>query len=824
MESPVLEVVDELRAGLNNAGVVLLEAPPGAGKSTVLPLHLLNEPWLAGKKILMLEPRRLAAKSVAARLAVLDGSELGATIGYRIRFEQKVSAKTRLEVVTEGILTRIIQNEPSLEDVGLLIFDEFHERSIHADLALSLALQLRAILREDLRILIMSATLNKAEILEALPGIPVITASGRQYPIELRYLQQEPDKKLAPVVARMIRKSLTEDSGDILVFLPGSGEIHQTAEVLAEQAVGAEIHTLYGEMPFREQEAALVPARSGVRKVVLATSIAETSLTIEGIKVVIDSGLSRVPKYDPRSGLTRLETIRVPADSADQRAGRAGRLGPGICYRLWTPGIQLNLQPARKPEILEADLTSLLLELYRWGTAPEDLQWITTPVAGSLQQARELLWALEAIDAKGITSKGREMAELPTHPRLAHLLLEARTLSTSHLALACDMAAVLDERDPLRDSGTDLTLRLELIRRFRSGERVGEKSILDRIERNSLHWRKIFQISAAHSHVADGDVGVLLRKAYPERLARQTAPHSERYKLANGRMVKLPDHDPMIREPWLVIAKLDAGTSEGKVFLAAGISQAQVRTDGVRETRVNWDVGRETVVGTEVLRSGALVIDSKPVSKLSDDEVIPVLLEQLRLQGFRKFLGWVEDQEAWQCRVMSLKTWRPDESWPDVSDAALLADLDWLTPFLAGISKASELQKLDWNMVLNQVLPYELQKQLETLAPRRIQVPTGSAIRITYFADGQAPVMEVRLQEVFGWFTTPTVNDSRIPIVMHLLSPGYKPVQITRDLNSFWKNAYHDVRKELKIRYPKHAWPEDPFTATAVKKGRSEKG
>ncbi|HEY9488392.1 MAG TPA: ATP-dependent helicase HrpB, partial [Chryseosolibacter sp.] len=663
MSYPVLAILQEVRTKLNHNPVVILQAPPGAGKSTILPLHLLDEPWLKGKKIVMLEPRRLAARSVAMRMADIRNERIGETIGYRVRFETRVGNNTRLEVVTEGILTRVIQNDNALEEIGLLIFDEFHERSLNADLALALSLQVQQVLREDLRILIMSATLDEERLSEIL-GAPVVKSAGRQYPVSVEYIPQTEKLPIATQVARGILRAIRENEGDVLAFFPGSGEIRRAMTLLEQENLPLVIYPLYGDLNFNKQQEAILPDPEGRRKVVLATSIAETSLTIEGVSVVVDSGYSRIPRFDPRSGFTRLETIRVTGDAADQRAGRAGRLGPGICYRLWSQGSHAHLVANRNPEILEADLAPLMLELTHWGIKNvNELTWITPPPPGAVSQALELLQALGAIGGKSITDRGREMLRLPTHPRIAHMLLEAREAgkeNESELALAADIAAVLEERDPMpRGSGADLSLRVELLRRWRKGEHVPvEKNSLDRIERLALSWRQLFNIDVNNNPVADSEVGKWVMAAYPERIARQTEKGGERYKMANGRIAKLPDHDALYRNPWLAIAQVDAGSQEGRIFLAAPLDEKDLRPLAIEKEIVSWDPNREMVTASLELRIGNLSLSARTLNEIPVEKKVDVLCSAIRDKGL-SFLNWGEEQEGWQARVLSLKKWRP---------------------------------------------------------------------------------------------------------------------------------------------------------------------
>lgn len=799
---------------------MILQAPPGAGKSTVLPLQLLKENWLQEKKIIMLEPRRLAARSVAMRMAQLLDEEVGETVGYRVRFENKVSSKTRIEVVTEGILTRMIQTDSTLEDVGLVIFDEFHERSLQADLALALCLQVQSLLRDDLRMLIMSATLDGEKISVMLNNAPILTSLGRQYPITHRYINPDKDLRLTHNVARVIRKALQEQTGDVLVFLPGAWEIQHVQQLLEAENISG-IVPLYGDLPFKKQQEAILPHPQGLRKIVLATSLAETSLTIEGITTVIDSGYARVPRFDPRSGLTRLETVRVTRDAADQRAGRAARLGSGVCYRLWPEATHHTLLPNRQPEILEADLASLVLELANWGVNNlNELTWITPPPPGAISQARELLHDLEALEENKITARGKEMLKLPTHPRIAHMLLSPLSLGrgAGGEGLATDLASLLEERDPLpKEAGADLSLRVEVLRKWRAGERVNaDRNVLERIERIAANWRRIFKLNVDNNTPSDSEVGRLIAEAYPERIAQQQAKQSERYKLANGRIVKLPEHDALAREPWLAVAHLDAGTNEGKIFLAAPLDEADLQHRATETETVKWDSTRGIVAQLEK-RIGNTVLSSKPLQQIPETKRVAVLLQALRDEGLQ-LVGWEETHTEWQNRILSLRTWRKDEAWPDVTTENLLATADvWLTPYLNNITKRNELQKLDLLNILTGLLPWDLQPKADKIAPVRLPVPSGSQIKLTYYNDGRAPVMEVRLQEMFGLLETPTINEGRTKILLHLLSPGYKPVQVTQDLKSFWQTTYHEVRKELRMRYPKHHWPEDPWTAEAVR-------
>jgi ATP-dependent helicase HrpB len=775
--------------------------------------------------MIMLEPRRLAARSVAMRMAEELEEEAGQTVGYRVRFENAVSANTRIEVVTEGILTRMIQTDNSLEGVGLVIFDEFHERSLQADLALALCYQAQQVLRPDLRILIMSATLDGEKISTLFNSAPIVTSLGRQFPITHHYIEPDKDVNISVNTMRAIKKALREQQGDMLVFLPGAGEIQRVFTMLEEEGVGTKVVPLYGDLPFKKQQEAILPDANGARKIVLATSIAETSLTIEGITTVIDSGYARVPRFDTRSGLTRLETVKVTRDAADQRAGRAGRLGPGVCYRLWPQSSHHLLQPTRQPEIMEADLATLVLELANWGVNDlNELTWLTPPPAGTVSQARELLKSLEALEENRITIRGKEMLKLPTHPRIAHMMLTAiednrKSSERASLALATDLAALIEERDPLsRETSADLSLRVDALRKHRKGERVNaERSVLDRVEKLAASWRRLVKVNADNSAVIDTEVGKLLVEVYPERIAQQLEKQGLRYKLANGRVAKLPEHDPLLNEKWLAIALLDAGQGEGKIFLAAPVREKDLEHLAKANEVVKWDAEKGMIIAQLEQRIGNVVLSAKPVTHVSEAQRIHILYEALREEGL-KLLNWDDAQSEWQARILSLRQWRPNEAWPDVSDAHLLQTCDeWLAPYLTQVNKRIDFQRLDLQTILAGLIPWDLASRLDKLAPVRIEVPSGSFIKLNYFNDGRAPVMEVRLQEMFGLLETPAINEGHTRILLHLLSPGYKPVQVTQDLKSFWQTTYHEVRKELRMRYPKHHWPEDPWTAEAVR-------
>lgn len=836
---PINEIIPDLKVELEKEPVIILQAPPGAGKSTILPLQLLNEKCLEGKKIILLEPRRLATRSVATRMASLLNEAIGETIGYRIRFENRISKNTKIEVVTEGILIRMLQNDNALDNVGLIIFDEFHERSLNADLALALCYQVQQILRNDLRILIMSATLDGAKLSALLNNAPILTSEGRQYPVTIQYLNSDEKIYLHLRMANAIKKALRENTGDILAFLPGAGEILRTQQILEEENSVISVQPLYGDLSQQKQQEAILPHPQGKRKVVLATSIAETSLTIEGITVVIDSGYSRSPRFDIQTGLTRLETIKVTKDAADQRAGRAGRLGPGTCLRLWSEGSHIHLNAIRKPEILEADLAPLMLELSQFGIKNiNELFWLTPPPSAAVSQATELLTQLGALQNNKITPRGKEMLQMSTHPRLAHMLIEAEVFQKNKpkenfKALACDIASILEERDPLsKESGADLSLRIEILRKYRAGERVNaDRGVLDRVERLAQSWRKLFSEGAAPSGKIEIDnsapnifnIGKLLATAYPERIAKRIDKTGLRYRLANGRVVRLAETDVLAQEEWLAVAHLDAGSNEGKIFLAAAFDSNDLFDLAEERQTVSWDKQRGMVIGTIEKRVGNLILETKPVDKIDETQRTQIICDVIRESGL-KFLNWNKSQEDFQARVLSLRKWRPQEHWPDVSNKNLLDTLEeWLSPYLIKINKLTELQKLDFPQILHSILPWELSQKLNSLAPSKMKVPTGSLIKLNYFNDGSKIEMPVRLQEIFGLFETPSVNEGKNKVILHLLSPGYKPVQITQDLKSFWNKTYFEVRKDLLSRYPRHYWPENPLTAEAIKGPKKKK-
>jgi ATP-dependent helicase HrpB len=814
---PITAIIPDVKLQLLKQNTLLVQAPPGAGKSTILPLALMDEPYLQGKKIIVLEPRRLATRSVAYRMAELLGEEIGERIGYQIRFENRVKPSNKIIVVTEGILTRMLQSDNALEDIGLVIFDEFHERSIHADLSLALCRESQQVLRPDLRILIMSATLNAQAINEQLQA-PVLTSEGKQYPVDIFYAGDQDERLLPEITARLVLESAKKHTGDILVFLPGEGEIRKTAELLKPDANTFAIHPLYGMLPQAQQFAAIMPNKGGKRKIVLATSIAETSLTIEGVKIVVDSGFSKMQRFDPKSGLSRLETIQIAKDSADQRAGRAGRLSAGVCYRMWTPATQARLKSHRVPEILEADLASLVLDLFVWGIQDiNQLFWISQPPAAHVAQAMDVLVQIGAIENGKLTAHGKQIHQLACHPRIAHMLLLAPNLAAKQLA--CDVAAVLEERDPLgRDAGIDINLRVEALRKARQNTMLSKG--FSRIEKVAESYRRLLAIEANNEAYDVFETGLLLAYAYPERIACARLGNNAQFQLANGKIAAAGHKDDLAHEPWLAVANMDTRDGLGKIFLAAPLNPIDLRSLVKTVEVVTWDTRKGGLIASTDLRIGSIVLQSKPLAQVDKNVAVQAICKALQNEG-KQLLDFDEQVTQLQNRILSLGIWNPEENWPNVCTESLLQNpASWLTPFLQDVKRIDDMKKIDLVQAILSMLPYEKQLELDRLAPAKMHVPSGSGIALMYFERGETPVLAVRLQEVFGLPDTPNINAGKTAVVLHLLSPGFKPVQVTSDLRSFWNNTYHEVKKELKRRYPKHAWPEDPWSEKPVAKGR----
>jgi ATP-dependent helicase HrpB len=808
MDFPVDQIIPRLSEALGHGPAALLVAEPGAGKTTRVPLRLLDWPWLKNQKIVMLEPRRLAARNAAHRMAETLGEEVGETVGYTVRLERRVSARTRIEVVTEGILTRRLQQDPELAGTGLVIFDEFHERSLDADFGLALTLDIQRGLRDDLKILVMSATLDAARVAAHLGDAPVIDAPGRVFPVETRYLDKAQRQTISADAVRAVYRALDETDTSILVFLPGEAEIRRTEEALNAGGLprNTVVRPLYGAMSFAEQDAAIRPSPAGERKIVLATTIAETSLTIDGIGAVIDTGFKRAPRFDPATGMTALETIRVSLASADQRRGRAGRLGPGIGYRLWPEAETRALKPHDEPEIFVADLAPLVLELAAWGVAdPKLLPWLDPPPAAPFAQAQDLLKRLEALDAENnITPMGKEMVRLPLHPRLAHMVVKGRSV------LAADLAAMLSERDGLpRDVGVDITARLSQLR----------GPARDRIRQVSKQIRQIAGVKEGDSDVSPG---LLVAYAFPDRIAQRRGG-DRRYRLSGGGGAVLPEHDGLVTQDFLAVATTDGASGDQKIFLAAPLSLREIEEDfrGQIEARdgVFWDSRAKAVSATKSRRLGALVLEEKPSTNADPSLIAEAMAQGVREMGLAS-LPWTDGAKILRARAMFLRRLFPEEGWPDLSDEALLAGLgEWLAPYLAGISRKAHLDRLDMHQILQSMIPHELARKMDRLAPVRIEVPSGADVRIDYETEGD-PVLRVRLQEMFGLARTPAIAEGRSPLRIELLSPAGRPLAVTQSLETFWTNGYPSVRSDMRGRYPKHAWPEDPLNAAPVKPRR----
>ncbi len=824
---PIAEVLPELGRRLAAHPRLVLEAPPGAGKTTQVPLALLDADWLAGRRILLLEPRRIAARAAAEFMAAQLGEAVGATVGYRIRFEARVSARTRIEVLTEGILTRRIQSDPELADVGAILFDEFHERHLHGDLGAALALDVQGSLRPDLRLVILSATLDGERVARWFDA-PRLVSAGRSFPVRIEHPPARAHEAWPFHLRRTVEIALAEIDGDVLVFLPGRREIEQARAALAPLTrhahdAGAseyriELVSLHGELSLAEQHAALAPAAAGTRRVVLATNVAESSVTLPGVRAVIDLGLAREPRYDPNSGFTRLETVPISQASADQRAGRAGRVASGIAYRLWPQSQRLT--PARRPEITQVELSGLALELAAWGT--DALRWLDPPPPGALASARDLLVLLGALDGAGrITELGRRMLATGAAPRLAALVLRA---PAGAQALACDLVALLEARDPLRGADArsdDFRTRLAALQahhqRPASARAHGaDPAALAAIDRAAAGWRRRFAVRADTDHRHDAlAAGNLLLHAFPDRVARQDADEPRRYRLSNGRGANLSQSTHLYGEPWLVVADLRFDERDSRILVAAPFDPALLERDFaerfVRERQVRWNAAMRALEAFEQRRFAALALERRSVP-VDATEALPALLAAVRELGLAA-LPWSEAAQRLRVRVACLRAWCPELGLPDLSDTALLASLEeWLAPALAGKTRLDALTSASLSEALLTRLDYAQRRALDEYAPETIVVPSGNARRLDYALD-QPPVLAVKLQELFGLADTPRIARGRVPVVLHLLSPAQRPIQVTQDLRGFWERTYPEVKKELKGRYPRHPWPDDPWSA-----------
>lgn len=842
MDLPVASVLDELDQALAQHPCAVLQAPPGAGKTTLVPLALLKSPWLRGQKIILLEPRRLAARAAAERLARLLGEAVGQQVGYRIRLESKISSATRIEVITEGILQRMLQDDPELPGVGLVIFDEFHERSLDADLGLALCRQTQQYLREDppLRLLVMSATIDAEAVSRLLDDAPMISSQGRQYPVDIRYAGAVPvGQFVEPRVVQIIMQALGEEAGSQLVFLPGIGEIRRVQTQLETALEGRSdvlVTPLHGELDLAAQRRAISPAAPGQRKIVLATSIAQTSLTIEGIRVVIDAGLARQPLFDPVSGLTRLQARRVSQAAAEQRAGRAGRLEPGVCYRLWSASQQEQMAAQDQPEMLQADLAPLALQLAQWGIQQAtELCWLDPPPAAALEQGRELLETLGALErADGgwrLTEHGGAMGDLPMHPRLAHMLLRGQAMGLG--LAACRLAAIAGERDLLRGvQDADVARRIALFDQPRADAAV-DRGALQRAKQLAGQWQRLLGKSSATPVDHPEDElwqGVLLAMAYPDRIAQRRAGGSE-YRLANSRSAAFVEADALQKHEWLVIAALGGHAAQRnvRIFMAAALDVELIGRylpELLKSSdTLEWDARSETLIAERQQRLGALIFSRQPLPDLDPAERGRALCAVVRRQGLN-LLPWTPALRQWQARVTLLHSLDMAAAgcseWPDISDAALLDSLeDWLAPYLGKVRRLAHFANLDLAAILAALLPWPLPRQLEEQAPTHWSVPTGSQIRIDY--SETPPVLAVRLQEMFGSSDTPRIAQGRQALLLHLLSPAQRPVQITQDLAGFWQGSYAEVKKDMKGRYPKHYWPDDPLQAEPTRRVKPRK-
>ena len=809
---PIDDALPALTAALASRNAAVLVAPPGAGKTTRVPLVLAEQDWARGKKILVLEPRRLAARAAAERMAHELGEAAGETVGFRVRFGSKVSKKTRIEVVTEGIFTNLVLDDPSLEGVAAVLFDEFHERSLDADLGLALARDAQQGLRDDLKLLVMSATIDGARVAKLLGDAPVVTSEGRAYPVETRYVSRDPQKHIEPQVADAVMRALRADDGSVLVFLPGAAEIRRVETQLKERVSdpNTDIVPLFGALDAQTQDRAIAPSPKGKRKVVLATSIAETSLTIDGVRIVIDSGLARVPRYEPDVGLTRLETVRVSRASADQRCGRAGRTQPGVCYRLWDEPQTGSLDAFTKPEILAADLSSFVLDLAEWGASESDrLAFLDPPPKPAMNEARVLLCELGALDEAGrITAEGKKLRALPLPPRLARMVIDAAQEGAGEMA--ANIALVLTERG-LGGTGVDLAHRLDDMRRDRS--RRAEDA-----RRMAKRWAE-----TQPSKKSDGDLspGAILALAYPDRIAKNRGANGS-FLLANGRGATMDQTSALSREPYLAVAEIAGSATQARIILAAAITQEEIETrfaDQI-ETRdqVTFDAQSMGLRGRGGRRLGAIALSERPVQVEANDENARKLAEGIAQVGIDK-LPWTRAIIQWRDRVMFLRKAEGDE-WPDLSDEGLAASAgEWLAQALAGKTTVKDFSPEDLNNALTNLLPYNLRRRLEAEAPTHYTAPTGTNVAIDYEAEG-GPKFSIRVQEMFGLDKHPSIAGGRVPLVVELLSPGHKPVQVTRDLPGFWRGSYAAVRTELRGRYPRHPWPDNPLEAPATRRAK----
>ncbi len=865
---PIHDVLADIKDRLSTHNRLVLQAPPGAGKTTAVPVALLDESWLGDKQIIMLEPRRLAARNAAARMAFLLGEKVGETVGYQIRQDSCFSNQTKILVVTEGLLTRKLQADPELQNTALVIFDEFHERSLHADLSLALCLQSQQILREDLKILVMSATLNTNAVASLLDNAPIIQSEGRSFPVENKYLSNvirqnnaNPQQQLMISLTNTVKKFIHEHEGNCLVFLPGVKEINQLSRQIKQTLDNESIKNLliaplHGSLNKQQQDLAIVAPPNkdktkAMRKIVLATNIAETSITIEGISCVIDSGLERMLDYNPASGMNRLNTRSISQDSAVQRSGRAGRLSAGICYRMWTAEQQPRLLKHAPAEILHSDLSSLVLELANWGvTQIDEMQWMDLPPLSATEQAKTLLQQLRAIDERGkITGHGRDMLKLGTHPRLAHMMLAALKLDQAYHA--CLIASLLTEKDIFQaarsdknsDKSADIHDRINVLVHARSNHHGIDNQQCKRIIQSADDFfKRVKRCSKTTRNKERPDnhySGVLLAYAYPDRIAKRRNPNEARYLLSNGKGAVIPPFLQHHLHEYVVVANLDAKQGEASIYLAADISVEQLQEyfmDNIQhEERVEWNDGAQRVEAKQISRMGKIILQESTLrdakNRKTQDAIQQCLMQAVRKTGL-ECLNWSAKATRLKQRVQfinhhlhnnpAVKKQFADQPLPDFSEQTLSDSLDeWLQPHLSNENSLKQCFKLDlYSLLLNQ-LSWKQQQLIKHTAPERISVPSGSSVNIDY-SDPAQPVLAVRLQEVFGLYDTPTLLNGQCKLMLHLLSPARKPMQVTQDLNSFWKTTYHDVKKELRGKYKRHYWPDDPFTAQATRKTKKQ--
>lgn len=816
---PIEDQLPAIRSALEARTRLVLEAPPGAGKTTRVPLALLDAAWLAGRRILMLEPRRIAARSAARFMAESLGEAVGETVGYRIRLEKRVGPRTRIEVVTEGILTRMLQDDPTLEDVGAVLFDEFHERHLQGDLGLALCLDVQQGLRDDLRLVVMSATLDGERLARWLDA-ERISSAGRSFPVAIAHPPARPNDTLELQVRRVVLDAVAAHPGDVLVFLPGRREIERCRRLLADALpAGCEADALYGELAVEEQARLLRPHADGRRRVVLATNVAESSVTLPGVRVVVDAGLAREPRYDPNSGFARLATVTISQASADQRAGRAGRVAEGWCFRLW-PASQ-RLDPQRRPEIAQVELTGLALELAAWGSA--DLRFPDPLPAGPLAAARDLLRELGAMEGDAISALGRRMLALGTHPRFGAMLLG---VPDALRGLACDIAALLEGRSPLRGGFDDrLATRWQALRAFRAGrgDAGASRSALSALDAVARQLRGRVRAPAQDADFAAHDLGDALAFAFPDRIARQHPDDARRYQLANGQTAQLGPDSGLLGEPWIVVAELRLAEGDSRVLLGAPTSEAWLREHFAgrftEQQEVRWDGERRAITAARVQRFGAIELDRKPAAKPDPARCAAALTGAVRSLGI-DVLPWSDALRQWQARVETLRAACPELDLPPMDDEALLGRLEtWLPSVVAGKTHLDAISTDALSEALRGQLDWSQRQSVDQLAPPRIDVPSGMQRAVTY-AVGAEPVLAVKLQELFGLADTPTIARGRIPLTLHLLSPAGRPLQVTRDLKGFWQRTYPEVKREMKGRYPKHPWPDDPWTATPTHRAK----